>query len=76
VLYSKHDFIIGTTPVQISIDLDKESVGVVIRDTLFSMIRVHINIVHDYGSSAHGSLLVGQQPGIGRASDTSPTRVQ
>jgi hypothetical protein len=38
-------------------------VGVVIRETLFSMIRVHINIVHDYGPNAHGSLIVGQQPG-------------
>jgi hypothetical protein len=43
--------------------LDKESVGVVIRETLFSIIRVHINIVHDYGPRAHGSVIVGQQPG-------------
>jgi hypothetical protein len=38
-------------------------VGVVIRETLFSIIRVHINIVHDYGPRAHGSVIVGQQPG-------------
>ena len=35
----------------------------VIRETLFSMVRVHINIIHDYGSNAHGSLIVGQQTG-------------
>lgn len=48
---------------------DKESVGVIIRETLFSTIRVHVNIVHDYKKDhAHGSLIIGQQQGmIGRA---------
>jgi len=39
---------------------DKESVGVIIRETLFSTIRVHVNIVHDYKKDhAHGSLIIG-----------------
>jgi len=27
---------------------DKETIGVILRDTLFSVVRVHINLVHDY----------------------------
>jgi len=42
---------------------DKESIGVILRDTLFSVIRVHINLVHDYRNKAYGSLYVGQKPG-------------
>ena len=42
---------------------DKEEVGSVLRDTLFSVIRVHINIVHDYRPKANGSLHVGQKQG-------------
>jgi len=38
-----------------------------LRDTLFSLIRVHINIVHDYRPKANGSLHVGQKQGcVGR----------
>ena len=42
---------------------DKEDVGVILRDTLFSVMRVHINLVHDYQNKAYGSLEVGQQEG-------------
>ena len=42
---------------------DKEDVGVILRDTLFSVMRVHINLVHDYQNKAYGSLEVGQQDG-------------
>jgi len=42
---------------------DKECIGVILRDTLFSVIRVHINLVHDYRMKAYGSLYVGQKPG-------------
>merc|ERR1712038_1379936 len=46
---------------------DREEVGSVLRDTLFSLIRVHINIVHDYRPKANGSLHVGQKQGcVGR----------
>jgi len=46
---------------------DREEVGSVLRDTLFSLVRVHINIVHDYRPRANGSLHVGQKQGcIGR----------
>ena len=45
----------------------REEVGSVLRDTLFSLIRVHINIVHDYRPKANGSLHVGQKQGcVGR----------
>eukprot|EP00092_Neocalanus_flemingeri_P025085 GFUD01027201.1.p1 GENE.GFUD01027201.1~~GFUD01027201.1.p1 ORF type:complete len:1771 (+),score=422.39 GFUD01027201.1:149-5461(+) len=42
---------------------DKETIGVILRDTLFSVIRVHINLVHDYRSKAYGSLYIGQKQG-------------
>merc|ERR1719479_249411 len=42
---------------------DKESIGSVLRDTLFSVIRVHINLVHDYRNKPYGSLYVGQKEG-------------
>jgi len=42
---------------------DKETIGVILRDTLFSVIRVHINLVHDYRMKAYGSLYVGQKQG-------------
>jgi len=42
---------------------DKEDVGVILRETLFSVMRVHINLVHDYQNKAYGSLEVGQQEG-------------
>ena len=42
---------------------DKESVGVILRDTLFSVIRVHINLVHDYRNKPYGSLEIGQKEG-------------
>ena len=42
---------------------DKESVGVILRDSLFSVMRVHINMVHDYRNRAYGSLEVGQREG-------------
>ena len=42
---------------------DKESVGVILRETLFSVMRVHINLVHDYRNKAYGSLEIGQQEG-------------
>ena len=42
---------------------DKESIGSVLRDTLFSVIRVHINLVHDYRNKPYGSLYVGEKEG-------------
>ena len=42
---------------------DKECIGVVLRDTLFSVIRVHINLVHDYRNKPYGSLYVGEKEG-------------
>jgi len=42
---------------------DKECVGSVLRDSLFSVIRVHINVVHDYRGVPHGSLQVGGRSG-------------
>jgi len=42
---------------------DKETIGVILRDTLFSVIRVHINLVHDYRMKAYGSLYIGQKQG-------------
>merc|ERR1712241_1632702 len=42
---------------------DKESVGFILRETLFSVIRVHINLVHDYRNKAYGSVHVGQKKG-------------
>ena len=57
-----------SSPVQVQLNpttdqADKEEVGSVLRDTLFSVIRVHINIVHDYRPKANGSLHVGQKQG-------------
>ena len=43
---------------------DKESVGFILRETLFSVIRVHINLVHDYRNKAYGSVHVGQKKGL------------
>ena len=51
---------------------DKEEVGSVLRDTLFSVIRVHINIVHDYRPKANGSLHVGQKQGGKCSLSTKP----
>jgi len=42
---------------------DKESIGVILRDTLFSVMRVHINLVHDYRNKPYGSLEIGQREG-------------
>ena len=42
---------------------DKECIGAVLRDTLFSVIRVHINLVHDYRNKPYGSLYVGEKEG-------------
>jgi len=43
---------------------DKESVGVVIREALFSLMRVHVNLVHDYTRTPRGSLIIGQYSGM------------
>jgi len=43
---------------------DKESIGVILRDTLLSVLRVYINLAHDYKrNQAHGSLVIGSKGG-------------
>ena len=43
---------------------DKDSVAYTLRESLLGVIRVYINLVHDYKSVSHGSRLSGQKDGI------------
>ena len=43
--------------------IDKDSIAVVIREALFSLMRVHINLAYDYNFNALGSLIIGRQEG-------------
>ena len=43
---------------------DKESVAFTLRESLLDVIRVYINLVHDYKSKSHGSRLSGEKEGI------------
>ena len=43
---------------------DKESVAYTLRESLLDVIRVYINLVHDYKSIPHGSRLSGEKEDI------------
>merc|ERR1719412_3500566 len=43
---------------------DKDSVAYTLRESLLDIIRVYINLVHDYKSIPHGSRLSGEKEGI------------
>ena len=43
---------------------DKDSVAYTLRESLLDIIRVYINLVHDYKSIPHGSRLSGEKDGI------------
>ena len=43
---------------------DKESVAFTLRESLLDVIRVYINLVHDYKSIPHGSRLSGEKEDI------------
>lgn len=42
---------------------DKESIEVILRESLLSVLRVVINLAHDYSGKPYGSLVMGQQDG-------------
>ena len=43
---------------------DKDSVAYTLRESLLGVIRVYINLVHDYKSVPHGSFLSGEKEGM------------
>lgn len=43
---------------------DKDSAGVVIRESLLVTLKVLINLTHHFNKASKGSSLVGAQPGI------------
>ncbi|KAL1115683.1 hypothetical protein AAG570_005973 [Ranatra chinensis] len=48
--------------------LDKHSVGAVIRDCLMSILKVLINLTHDFNNKSFGSALAGKRQGVIEAS--------
>merc|ERR1712029_1038799 len=65
VIHSFLKLIDEEVPLNSSMDInDKESVSHTLRESLLTVIKVYINLVHDYKNVAFGSQLSGEKEGI------------